>query len=88
VENDRHPRAPVAIGRVSVQKTGEDIVQYSPGQVNVIETEEYTVCHPTPATKHTFHPGQQHAPKKELLSQNSVEHGANHEQGEEPPRTL
>jgi hypothetical protein len=39
----------------------------------VIETEEYTVCHPTPATKHTFHPGQQHAPKKELLSQNSVE---------------
>jgi hypothetical protein len=88
VQDDRHPCTPVAIGRVSLQKTAEDIVQYSSGQVNVIDTEEYTVCHPTPATKHTFHPGQEHAPEKELLSQNSVEHGANHEQGQEPPRIL
>ena len=62
VENDSHPRAPVAIGRESEQKTGKDIVQYSPGLVNVIESEEYTICHPAPASEHTFHPGQEHAP--------------------------
>src|SRR5215212_1464578 len=88
VEDDGHPRAPVAIGGVSVQKSGEKGVRYSPGLVNVIETEEYAVGHPAPASEYAFHLGQEHAPKKKLLSQDRVERGANDEQGEEPPGAL
>jgi hypothetical protein len=67
VENDRHPRTPVAIGGEGVQETGEDRTRYSPGLVNVIKSEEYAVRHPTPASEHAFHLGQQDAPEKELL---------------------
>src|SRR5215216_6599632 len=80
MENDRHPCTPVAIGGVGVQAGGEDGVQYSPGLVNVIKSEEYTVCHPAPASEHTFHLGQQHAPKEKLLPQDRVEHGVNQSQ--------
>src|SRR5215211_68 len=88
VEDDGHPRAPVAIGGVSVQQAGEHSVRYPPGLVNVIETEECAVGYPTEAPEHAFHLGQEHSPKEELLPQDRVEHGVNHEQGEEPPGTL
>src|SRR5215217_3377793 len=66
MENDRHPCTPIAIGRVSVQKSGDNRVQYSRGLVNVIKSEEYSVCHPTAASENTFHLGQQYAPKEKL----------------------
>src|SRR5215203_1792028 len=88
VEDDCHPRAPVAIGGEGVQESGENRVRYPPGLVNVIKTEEYTVCYPAPASEHPFRPRQQHAPKKELLPQHRVERGGYYEQGEEPPGAL
>src|ERR671911_592746 len=85
VEDDRHPRAPVTIGGEGIQETGYDGVRYAPGLVNVVKTEEYAVRHPAPASEHTFHLWQEHAPKEELLPQDRIEGGLNHEQGEEPP---
>src|SRR5215211_4678337 len=40
VENDGHPRAPVAVGGEGVQESGKNRIRYNPGQVNVIKTEE------------------------------------------------
>src|SRR5215217_4754882 len=80
--------APVAICGEGVQEAGEDRIRYYPGLVNVVESEEYAVRHPAAASEHAFHLGQQHAPKEKLLPQDRVEHGHNHEQGEEPPGTL
>src|ERR671913_2076494 len=88
VEDDCHPRAPVAIRRVGVQKAGDDGVRYPPGLVDVVKTEEHAVGNPTKAPEHAFHLGQEHAPKEELLPQDRVEGGLDDEQGEEPPRAL
>src|ERR671921_177384 len=88
VEDDRHPRAPVTIGREGVQESGYDGVRYPPGLVDVVKTEEHTVRHPASASEHTFHLGQEHAPQEELLPQDRVEDGLNHEQGQEPPGAL
>ena len=88
MEDDGHPCAPKAVGGVGVQQAGEDRVRYPPGLVYVIEAEEHAVGHPAPASEHAFHPGQEHAPEEELLPQDRVERGVNHEQGEEPPGAL
>lgn len=88
VEDDGHPRTPVAIGREGVQKAGNDGVRYPPGLVNVVKTEEYAVRYPSLASEHTFHLGQEYASKEKLLPQDRVESGLNDEQGEEPPGTL
>ena len=88
VEDDGHPRAPVAVGGVGVQKACDNGVRYPPGLMDVVEAEEQAVCHPAEAPEHAFHPGQEHAPKEQLLPKNRVEYGLNNEQGEEPPGTL
>src|SRR5215204_2525472 len=88
VDNDRHPCTPVAIRGEGIQEAGNNSIRYYPQLVNVIETEEYTVRHPTPASEHTFHPGQEHSPKEELLGQDLGGHGEYHEPGEEPPGAL
>src|SRR5215208_4803286 len=81
VEDDRHPCTPVAIGRIGVQQAGYERIRYYPGHVYVIKSEEYVVRHPAAASEHTFHPGKEHAPKKELLPQDRVEYRLNHEKG-------
>src|SRR5215212_871139 len=88
VDDDGHPYTPVAIGGEGIQEAGKNRIRYYPRLVNVIETEEYTVRHPTAASEHPFHLGQEHAPKKQLLPKDRVEYRQNHEQDEEPPGTL
>src|SRR5918995_7321532 len=85
VDNDRHPCTPVAIGGEGIQAAGNNRIGYYPRLVHMIKTEEYTVSHPTPASEHSFHPGQEHAPKEELLRKDLGGHGEDQEQGEEPP---
>src|SRR5215203_4279194 len=80
VDNDRHPCTPVAIRGEGIQEAGNNSIRYYPQLVNVIETEEYTVRHPTPASEHTFHPGQEHSPKEELLGQDLGGHGEYHDE--------
>src|SRR5829696_7633417 len=88
VEDDRHPRATEAVGGEGVQEAGKDRIRYTPGLVNVVKAKEYAVRHPTPASEHALHLGQQHPPKKKFLPQDRVERGLNNEQGEEPPGAL
>jgi hypothetical protein len=53
--------------------------------VKVVKTKKHTVGYPTPPAKYALHPGQQHAPKEKLLSQNGIEDSVNHKQAQEPP---
>jgi len=72
----------------AVQETGKDAVRYPPGLVDVVEAEEHAIRHPTPASEHAFHPGQEHAPEERLFAEDRVERGLEDEQNQEPPRAL
>ena len=68
------------------QDTADSIRRDAPGLVKMVEAEEHTICYPAPPAKCAFHLGKQHSAKQQLLSEDRVEGGADHEQCKEPPR--
>src|SRR5574339_216791 len=83
MQNDWEPVAAVALASECHQTSEQDVARDAPWLVEMIQPEDHAVRDPIPASKDTFHLGQQHAAEQEFFAQEVVEYRRDHKEQEE-----